>query len=80
MQVDETLNPKKLAHTQSFENMAYICRGEMPAEEAVQLYTNGHWKVPAGLLAEVEHFARLVPRLPLFSNPSVRRHIVPVNY
>jgi len=30
----------------------------MPADEAVQLYTGGHWKVPAGLLSEVEHFAR----------------------
>ena len=30
----------------------------MPADEAVQLYTGGHWRVPAGLLSEVEHFSR----------------------
>lgn len=30
----------------------------MPADEAVQLYTGGHWRVPADLLAEVEHFSR----------------------
>ena len=33
-------------------------RGDLPGDEAVQLYTGGHWRVPAGLLAEVEHFAR----------------------
>lgn len=30
----------------------------MPEEEAVQVYTGGHWRVPADLLAEVDHFAR----------------------
>jgi hypothetical protein len=41
----------------------------VPAEEAVQLYTGGHWKVPAGLLSEVEHFARLVRPSPQEQNP-----------
>lgn len=35
-----------------------LCRGDIPGEEAVQIYTNGHWLVPADLLAEVEYFAR----------------------
>lgn len=30
----------------------------MPGDEAVQLYTGGHWRVPAELMSEVEHFAR----------------------
>lgn len=40
------------------EPMACGYRCDLPAEAAVQLYTHGHWRVPAALLSEVEHASR----------------------
>ena len=33
-------------------------RGDMMPEQAVQLYTGQHWRVPASLLSRMSHFAK----------------------